>query len=123
MITLLLLGLVRCGSSEWAVVTGASSGIGEACAAALASKGWEVWLGCRTIEKADAAAARIAAASESHYKRSEAARLAGHGAHTDCARSHEAIVGHGARRPLLLGVGDDAVVEPVGEHTISPSHW
>ena len=51
------------GQPGRALVTGASSGIGEACAAALASKGWEVWLGCRTIEKADAAAARIAAAA------------------------------------------------------------
>ena len=44
MITLLLLGLVRGASSEWAVVTGASSGIGEQLALQAAQRGYDVVL-------------------------------------------------------------------------------
>ena len=44
-------------------MTGAASGIGEAAATALAAHGWEVWLGCRTAERAEQAAARIVVAA------------------------------------------------------------
>ena len=44
MITLLLLGLVRGASADWAVVTGASSGIGEQLALQAAQRGYDVVL-------------------------------------------------------------------------------
>ena len=44
MITLLVLGLVRGASGEWAVVTGASSGIGEQLALQAAQRGYDVVL-------------------------------------------------------------------------------
>ena len=44
MIKLLLLGLVCGASSEWAVVTGASSGIGEQLALQAAQRGYDVVL-------------------------------------------------------------------------------
>ncbi|AGP31907.1 SDR family oxidoreductase [Corynebacterium terpenotabidum] len=46
-----------------AVVTGASAGIGEATAVALAVDGWDVVLAARRPEKLDAVAARIATAA------------------------------------------------------------
>jgi NAD(P)-dependent dehydrogenase (short-subunit alcohol dehydrogenase family) len=45
-----------------ALVTGASSGIGEACAVALAEAGAEVWLAARGLEKLHALQAEMAAA-------------------------------------------------------------
>ena len=45
-----------------ALVTGASSGIGEACAVALAEAGAEVWLAARGLEKLNALQAEMAAA-------------------------------------------------------------
>jgi retinol dehydrogenase 12 len=45
------------------VVTGGNTGIGRATAAGLASRGAQVWLGCRSAEKGQAAAAAITAAT------------------------------------------------------------
>uniref|UniRef100_UPI0013D5B7B4 SDR family NAD(P)-dependent oxidoreductase n=1 Tax=Klebsiella variicola TaxID=244366 RepID=UPI0013D5B7B4 len=39
-----------------ALVTGANKGIGREIAAQLAGLGYRVWLGCRDIERAEAAA-------------------------------------------------------------------
>ncbi len=44
-----------------AVVTGASSGIGEACARTLAAQGFDVLLGARRVERIEAIAAEIGA--------------------------------------------------------------
>ncbi|HJC84217.1 MAG TPA: SDR family NAD(P)-dependent oxidoreductase, partial [Candidatus Corynebacterium faecigallinarum] len=48
-------------SRRLAVVTGASAGIGEATAVALATDGWDVVLAARRPEKLEAVAGRIAA--------------------------------------------------------------
>ena len=48
-------------SRRLAVVTGASAGIGEATAVALAADGWDVVLAARRPEKLEAVAGRIAA--------------------------------------------------------------
>lgn len=46
-------------NGRWAVVTGASSGIGEAAARALAGAGFEVMVGARRVERLEALAAEI----------------------------------------------------------------
>jgi NAD(P)-dependent dehydrogenase (short-subunit alcohol dehydrogenase family) len=42
------------------IVTGANSGVGKVTAGALAAAGHQVTIACRTIPKAEAAAARMA---------------------------------------------------------------
>lgn len=46
-------------NGRWAVVTGASSGIGEATARALAGAGFEVMVGARRVERLESLAAEI----------------------------------------------------------------
>lgn len=52
-------GQDRPGRGKVAVVTGASAGIGEAAARALAREGFEVWIGARRLDRLEALAKEI----------------------------------------------------------------
>jgi light-dependent protochlorophyllide reductase len=91
------------------VVTGASSGLGEATSTQLAAKGWHVVLGCRSPERGQVAAARIR--RRVPHARIEVLEL--DLAALDSVRSAAAALTESGDRPPLRALVANAAVEVV----------